>query len=53
MLAALGPLALSSPRQERPPEYGRVSWAERLEPALQRSRASGKPVWLQFQEVPG
>ncbi len=36
-----------------PPELGRVEWGRVLEPALERSAKSGKPVWLQFQEVPG
>ena len=36
-----------------PRELGAVRWGSRLEPALQASKQSGKPVLLLFQEVPG
>ena len=38
---------------ETPKEFGAIGWGRRLEPALERSAASGKPVLLFFQEVPG
>jgi len=38
---------------ETPIEFGRIAWGRQLEPALQASAKSGKPIWLQFQEVPG
>jgi hypothetical protein len=36
-----------------PVEVGTVEWRRDLDPALAESRASGKPVFLLFQEVPG
>jgi hypothetical protein len=35
------------------PELGKVTWLRDLEVALQQSRASGKPVLVLFDEVPG
>jgi hypothetical protein len=49
-LAASANLALA---QETPVEFGRVAWERQLEPALDVATKTGKPVWLQFQEVPG
>ena len=34
-------------------ELGAVAWQRKLEPALDASRATGRPVLLLFQEVPG
>lgn len=40
-------------KSKAPVEYGKVQWGRKLEPALSASQASGKPVVLCFQEVPG
>ncbi|MEZ6018343.1 MAG: hypothetical protein R3F49_24810 [Planctomycetota bacterium] len=58
-LVALGlPSACPAPMQEpaltdAPRELGAVAWQRKLEPALDASRATGRPVLLLFQEVPG
>lgn len=45
----IGPLAAgASPR-----ELGRVAWLRALPEALERSRVTGRPVFLLFQEIPG
>lgn len=46
------PLALGACADE-PVEFGRIHWRRSLEPALEESARNGKPIWLQFQEVPG
>ena len=47
-------LALTLPAMaENPVEVGKVKWSRDLDEALQQSEASGKPVFLLFQEVPG
>ena len=38
---------------EVPRELGTVRWGRELEPALEASKSSGKPVLLLFQEIPG
>ena len=38
---------------KNPPELGAVAWGRDLEQALATSTASGKPVFLLFQEIPG
>ncbi len=38
---------------ENPIELGKVEWQRNFDGALQKSRDSGKPVLLLFQEVPG
>ena len=50
---AIAACATAQPIQDVPVEYGRVAWQRQLEPALQSSAKTGKPIWLQFQEVPG
>ncbi|MEO1617212.1 MAG: VPGUxxT family thioredoxin-like (seleno)protein, type 2 [Planctomycetota bacterium] len=40
-------------RQKNPVEIGTVRWSRDLDASLAASRASGKPVFLLFQEVPG
>ncbi len=50
---ALAACATAQPNEEAPTEFGRVAWQRTLEPALADSTKTGKPVWLQFQEVPG
>ncbi len=38
---------------QNPVEVGKVSWGRDFDAALAASKASGKPVFLLFQEVPG
>ena len=37
----------------QPKELGLVHWYRDLEKGIQRARAADKPLFLQFQEVPG
>ena len=37
----------------QPVELGTVKWSRELKKSLGASKASGKPVFLLFQEVPG
>lgn len=39
--------------QNQHPELGRVAWFRDYDDALQESESTGKPILLQFQEVPG
>ncbi len=39
--------------QDNPVEVGDVNWTRDYQAALNRSRESGKPIFLFFQEVPG
>lgn len=39
--------------QQNPVEIGKVKWTRDLDGALAKSKKSGKPVFLLFQEVPG
>lgn len=43
----------SGPATGNPVEVGVVSWGRDFDSALRSSKASGKPVFLLFQEVPG
>ena len=36
-----------------PREFGDVRWGRKLEPALEQSQKTDRPVLLLFQEVPG
>ncbi len=46
--------ALAAPESTgKPEELGDVSWSRDLDGALRRSAASGKPVFVLFDEVPG
>ena len=38
---------------QTPVELGKVKWGRDLEAAKKKSAATGKPVFVQFQEVPG
>ena len=38
---------------ENPVEVGAVRWSRDLDGALAKSRETGRPVFLLFQEVPG
>ena len=38
---------------KNPKELGRVTWLRDFDAAMKRSRKTGKPIFLQFQEVPG
>ena len=49
----LGAALCAGPVDDAPPEFGRVRWGRELEPALETSARSSKPVLLLFQEVPG
>lgn len=49
----LGLLAILLSAAPSHPELGKVSWLRDLEVALTQSRATGKPVLLLFDEVPG
>jgi hypothetical protein len=46
-------LATALALSENPVELGRVAWQRDHEAAFAAARASGKPVVLLFQEVPG
>ena len=43
----------AAPAQDNPIEVGDVKWKRDYQEALDTSRASGKPIFLFFQEVPG
>ncbi len=45
--------AYASQTAQNPVEVGHVNWGRDFEAALQMSAASGKPVLVLFQEVPG
>ncbi|MEZ4918868.1 MAG: VPGUxxT family thioredoxin-like (seleno)protein, type 2 [Saprospiraceae bacterium] len=47
-----GPLQ-EQPEPDNPPELGSVHWSRNLDEGLKTSAASGKPVLILFQEVPG
>ncbi len=51
-VAVAGFLAINS-RADQPIEVGTVEWGRDHDAALAASKASGKPVFLLFQEVPG
>lgn len=38
---------------DNPTELGRVNWQRDYDAAMSRAREAGKPVFLQFQEIPG
>ena len=38
---------------KNPKELGRVTWLRDFDAATKQSRKTGKPIFLQFQEVPG
>jgi hypothetical protein len=50
---ALSVTACAGAGPENPIELGRVTWSRDLGAALRESSASGRPVFLQFQEIPG
>jgi hypothetical protein len=49
----MAPLLLGSLLLGAPPELGKISWLRDFEEGLDRSKESGKPVLLLFDEVPG
>lgn len=51
LVAMAGPLAAQAARN--PKELGVVRWHRDLEAGLAAAKAAKKPVFLQFQEVPG
>lgn len=46
-------LSVLTSAQDNPKELGRVTWLRSLEDGLKQARKVEKPVFLQFQEVPG
>ena len=50
---ALGTAALVGQTAANPVEVGDVRWGRDFDAALGKSAASGKPVLVLFQEVPG
>ena len=38
---------------DQPKEMGSVSWYRNLDEGLAAAKAQGRPLFLQFQEVPG
>lgn len=53
-ILALTLLAAHVPSEDAAPrEFGAVEWNRELEPALELSQKTDKPVLLLFQEVPG
>ena len=56
LLALLGisfPLHNSAIQVKDRPELGSVAWKRNLEEAKKLSAETGKPIFVQFQEVPG
>lgn len=47
------PYTFAGESQKNPLEVGDVAWGRDYQQALSKSRASGKPLFLLFQEVPG
>ena len=45
--------AVTATAQETRAELGNVKWGRDLDAALQISKTSGRPLFVQFQEVPG
>jgi hypothetical protein len=39
--------------KERPVELGKVNWIRNMDIAIEQSKASDKPIFILFQEVPG
>ena len=50
LLAMLTALCVTS---DTPRELGAITWGRELEPALETSTRSGRPILLLFQEIPG
>jgi len=50
---AMAGLCIASPPEDPRPELGSVKWQRDFEAAKKSSQASGKPLLLLFQEVPG
>jgi len=40
-------------QEDNPVELGAVNWGRSIEEAQAKSKESGKPLFVQFQEVPG
>lgn len=53
LTVALGAQAESAPTAGQPKELGKVAWIRDHDEALVRSKKTGKPIFLLFQEVPG
>ncbi|MGJ8635038.1 MAG: VPGUxxT family thioredoxin-like (seleno)protein, type 2 [Luteolibacter sp.] len=52
-LAILTSCSADPTKNENPVEVGTVTWLRDLPTALEKSKSTGKPVFLLFQEVPG
>ena len=50
---AAAQLSEDQPRAANPVEVGSVAWGRDVDAALERGAATGKPVFVLFQEVPG
>jgi len=44
---------LAAQRSDNPIELGKVEWLRDYDEAIAQSKATGKPIFLLFQEVPG
>jgi len=53
LLLALAFTACGQAKEKNPSEIGTVKWSRDLDAALKKSKESGKPIFLLFQEVPG
>lgn len=53
LLLSLNMFGLSAQAADNPVEVGEVKWQRDLNAAMRKSRDSGKPIFLLFQEVPG
>ncbi len=53
LLVLLGMVLTSYQKPDEPIELGTVKWNRELEQAKARSAQTGKPLFVQFQEVPG
>jgi len=53
LLLALALTACGQAKEKNPTEIGTIKWSRDLETALKKSKESGKPIFLLFQEVPG
>jgi len=52
-LAVIGVVIAKDKERAAEVEIGTVEWGRDLDSALAASKASGKPVFVLFQEVPG
>ncbi|MEM8954960.1 MAG: thioredoxin family protein, partial [Verrucomicrobiota bacterium] len=53
VLSTLFPQKLTLAAEKNPIEAGTVTWSRDLDAAFAKSKETGKPVFLLFQEIPG